>query len=324
MLAACAGPARFERASAGEELPAKVELTSTPFYPQSESECGPAALATLFGAAGTPVSPATLAAEIYLPGRRGSLQPEILGAIRARGFVPYVVLPELDALLAEIAAGRPVLVLQRQGLGPWPAWHYAVAAGYDMATGTILLRSGTRARQILSLRQFMLTWDRAERWAVIALPPGDLPARPDFTHYMQAAASVEAVGASSEAARKAYVAASVAWPDEALPWLGIANVAASAGNWPEAARGYRVALSLDPRDAASLNNQAEALRQLDCSHAASHTIRSAQLRVTPGDPMYATVRDTAEAISADFAGRSDRSASDPPICAHYAADGTVP
>ena len=60
--------------------PASIELESTPFHPQTSYQCGPAALATVLGAAGLTVSPAALADEVYLPGRQGSLQPELAAA----------------------------------------------------------------------------------------------------------------------------------------------------------------------------------------------------------------------------------------------------
>ncbi|MCX7053381.1 MAG: hypothetical protein NTU56_04110, partial [Proteobacteria bacterium] len=65
LLVGCAGPSRLAQLPA--ELPARVELTSTPFHPQTEHQCGPAALATVLGAAGRTVDPAALATEVYLP-----------------------------------------------------------------------------------------------------------------------------------------------------------------------------------------------------------------------------------------------------------------
>jgi tetratricopeptide (TPR) repeat protein len=325
LVAACAGPLRRDPHAPFVGLPAQVELSATPFFPQTDYQCGPAALATLLGAAGTTVAPAALVSEIYLPGRRGSLQPEILGALRARNFLPYVIAPEPHALLAEVAAGRPVLVLQRQGLGPWPAWHYAVVVGYDDTTGTLTLRSGIDARRSLSMREFLLTWDRAERWGVIALPPGELPAQPDYARYMQAAAGLEAVGASHDAAHRAYVTASTAWPGEPLPWLGLGNLAASAGDWSSAEHSFREALRRDPQSLPAQNNLGEALRQLGCPHAALAVIRAP---VTPAagddDPATRTaMRDTASEINADLA-RPGAPAIDPPACANVGARGVGP
>ena len=88
-----------------------------------------------------------LAREVFLPGREGAVQPEMTAAVRARGFLPYPIAPDLDTVMSELAAGRPVLVLQKLGAGPWPSWHYAVAVGYDASDGRIVLR-GEKNRAI--------------------------------------------------------------------------------------------------------------------------------------------------------------------------------
>src|SRR5690606_18428173 len=68
---------------------AVIELADTPFHPQEALQCGPAALATVLGAAGVDAHPDELAREVYTPGLGGSLQLELAAAARARGFVPY-------------------------------------------------------------------------------------------------------------------------------------------------------------------------------------------------------------------------------------------
>jgi hypothetical protein len=59
-----------------------LELEDTPFYPQKEYQCGPASLATLLVASGVCVDPDILVPLVYLPGRRGSLQLELMSASR--------------------------------------------------------------------------------------------------------------------------------------------------------------------------------------------------------------------------------------------------
>src|SRR5262249_33165121 len=50
-----------------EGLPRAHELTEVPFFPQSDYQCGPAALATVMVAAGVKVTPEELVPEVYLP-----------------------------------------------------------------------------------------------------------------------------------------------------------------------------------------------------------------------------------------------------------------
>jgi hypothetical protein len=310
-LAGCAGNAQLADLARPLRLPAAVELDSTPFHPQSEQQCGPAALATVLEAAGHAAPLDRLQREIFVPGRQGSLQPELVAAIRARGLLPYESGGDLGELMAELAAGHPVLVLQKQGFGPWPAWHYAVAIGYDSGRGTVLLRSGTTERLELRANVFDATWSRAERWAVVVLEPGRMPARPDLERYLRAAASLEAVG-QLDAARAAFAAAADQWPDQPMPRLGLANVDAARGHWSEAERGYRAVLTLEPRLAAALNNRAEALSRLGCHEAARNLLERGAAQIDPADPLRPALSRTLADIEARAAVAEP---SEPDVCA---------
>lgn len=312
LAAGCTGNARLADIAAPAGLPAAVDLDATPFHPQLEHQCGPSALATVLGAAGQPVAPETLAGEIYVPEREGSLQPEIVAALRARDLLPYPVGPELRSVLTEVAAGRPVLVLQRLGVGPWPSWHYAVVVGYDTGTGHVLLRSGKERRQAQRAAIFDATWERGGRWGLVAVEPGALPADADLERYMGAAAGFEAVG-RLDAAERSYRAAAGRWPDAALPALGLANVAAARGHWQEAERGYRDVLADHPGHTAALNNRAEALRRLGCPTAARSIVTDG-LGTTPADDaMRPALERTLREIEADTLA----DAADPPHCSEY-------
>ena len=298
LLVGCTAPSRLEQLPA--ELPERVELTATPFHSQTEHQCGPAALATVLGAAGRNVDPAALATEVYLPSRQGSLQPELAAAARARGLLAYETGPSLSDLLAEVAAGRPALVLQQLGAGPWPYWHYAVVIGYDKARGKLLLRSGTDERQALRASLFEATWDRSGNWGLVLLEPGTMPAQPDPVRYMSAAAALEAAG-NPGAANAAYAAAARLWPKAPLPRLGLGNLAAAAGDWAEAERWYRAILADDPTQAAALNNRAEALVRLGCRDAARLLLQQGTVHVAADDPLQPVLQQTVRDLSAQVA-----------------------
>ena len=56
------------------DLPAVVELSEVPFFPQQQYHCGPAALAGIINYRGTTVVPDEIANLIYIPELKGSLQ----------------------------------------------------------------------------------------------------------------------------------------------------------------------------------------------------------------------------------------------------------
>jgi hypothetical protein len=281
--------------------PTRVDLEQTPFFPQVEYQCGPSALATVLSASGLPVAPADLVPEVYLPGRQGSLPPELLASARRRDRLPYELPPTADAIVSQLAAGFPVLVLQKLGAGPWPLWHYAVVVGYDVEAQVFLLRSGTERRLEMPVARFLATWDRADRWAIVVLQPGQMPGAPDAGRYIEAAAALEAVG-HIDAAGIAYQAAAAQWPWDALPRLALGNAALTRGDVAAAESDYRQAVELDRTNVAARNNLAEVLLRRGCVSAARSEIVIATGLVGNG-PLAAAVEDTAARVAA--AGNSD-------------------
>lgn len=260
---------------------APVELAHTPFFPQAALQCGPAALATVLGAAGVAADPERLAAEVYTPGLGGSLQVELVAAARARGLMPVELVAEPDALFAELAAGRPVLVLQNLRLRTLPAWHYAVVVGADPVANTVILRSGAEQRLVMPVGKFMRSWDLAERWGLVLLPPGGLPAAPERTRYFAAAAGLEAAGRHTAAAR-AWAAALTLWPGDAVARFGHATASHLAGDLATAYAAYAALLVTEPAHAAGLNNLAHLLADRGCPVAARTLAQRAVAAATPG------------------------------------------
>ena len=158
------------------ELPDYVELAPVPFFPQEEHQCAPAALATVLAYEGVATTPEALAGQVPGPERDGSLQAAMIAAIRRHGLVAYRLNPRLPDLLREVSAGNPVVVLENLSLPISPTWRYAVVVGYDLPARAVLLRSGRSFRMKMGLDEFERAWARSGHWALLALPPDQLPA----------------------------------------------------------------------------------------------------------------------------------------------------
>ena len=243
VVAGCAsrGPAIASRLDG--IMPRKVELEATPFFPQREYQCGPAALATVLAASGVDVTPDELTAKVYVPERRGSLQPEMIAATREYDRLAVLLDPSIDALLHEVAAGNPVLVLQNLGVESVPLWHYAVVVGFDTDRDSLILRSGEDAHALTSARRFTYSWISLADWAVVAVRPDVIPATASAASFLAAASGLEAAH-RNDAALVAYRAAHQRWPADTTALLGIGNVNYTAGRLAEAEAAYRQVLEL--------------------------------------------------------------------------------
>ncbi len=229
-----------------------------PFFAQEAYHCGPAALATVLNHSGLNVTPEELAPQVYLPERQGSLQFELLAAVRRHGRVPYVLHPRLEALATEVASGNPVLVLQNLGIAAAPFWHYAVVVGFDLARAEVVLRSGGARRHVTSLRTFEHTWRRGDYWAIVVPPPDRLPRTAEELPYLQSVLALEKLKRWQDAAT-AYGSALQRWPNSLGAHVGLGNSRYALGELREAEAAFRAATRDHPRAAVAFNNLAQVL-----------------------------------------------------------------
>jgi len=249
------------RAAPPQGVPPRVELTQVPFHLQDDFLCGPASLAMAFNAAGTQASVESLTPLVYLPGRKGSLQAEMLGATRRSGLVAYTLAPRLEDMLREVAAGTPVIVLLNLSVRLIPIWHYAVVIGYDLDKREVIVRSGKKERDEWSFGFLEFFWQDSGHWAMLALPAGRLPATASEGEFPAAVAALERAGRAPEA-RATYRALLERWPRNLTGLIGLGNTEYALKDLPAAEQAFRRAGEVHPRSAVALNNHAHVLAAL--------------------------------------------------------------
>lgn len=280
LLSACAS---LPQMSLPDGLPQTAQVTQVPFFLQQDNWCGPASLAMLLNFAGVVVTPQQLAPQVYLPGREGTLGVELLATSRRYRQMPYLLRGEPHALLQELAVGHPVLVLLDLSLPPLSRWHYAVLTGYDASSREFILHSGELAATRLSWFSFQQLWARGQNWAMLVLPPGQLPATAEVSQILQQGSVFEQMGVD-EVARQIYQAASVRWPDNSGVWFGLGNLAYRAGDLRDAETNWRRALLLDQDAVAVRHNLIELLLQQQRMREAAEILKQGLLRA-PQHPL---------------------------------------
>ena len=244
LLSGCATSPRLASPS-DMGIAERTYIDGVPFHAQRDYQCGPASLAMVLNHSGVDASVDTLIPQVFLPNRDGSVQPEMQSTVRRYDRVSFVLDGNFPSLLEELDAGHPVVVMQNLSLPLWPMWHYAVAIGYDLDEQLMTLHSGEEANRTESFRRFDATWARSERWAMVALPPGELPVSVGPRRAMDAIASFEQAN-DAESALPAWRAVTARWPQDAMAWFAQGNAEHSAGHPDAAAEAFRQATEQQP------------------------------------------------------------------------------
>jgi tetratricopeptide (TPR) repeat protein len=266
------------------ELPGSVEIPSVPFYPQEAYQCGPAAMAMVLQWTKANVSPQDLIPKVFVPAKKGSLQPALLTAARRYNRLAYPI-KGVEALLTELAAGHPVIVLQNLGLQWFPRWHYSVPIGYNLAKPLFIIHSGKEARRRMSWTLFMRTWKRADYWGLVVLPSDQLPASADEHSYLRAVLGLEQARQFKGAAA-AYTAALERWHSSLGALMGLGNCRYALGDLIGAEQAFRHAAEAHPQSGASFNNLAHVLaEQGRYNEALQMAIRAVDIG-GPNKPLY--------------------------------------
>ena len=293
MFVGCGGVFFRQWPQPSEHLRVSQELDSVPFYPQEAYQCGPASLAMALTWSGIQANPETITPEVFTPSRKGSLQSAMIGAARRHGRLAYPITGP-DAMVEEVAAGHPVIVLQNLGLSWYPVWHYAVVVGYDLHKGTVILHSGVTPRKRLSFRVFYNTWARSDYWGLLVLPPSRLPAMVTKHNYISAVLGLEKAR-QWRAAIEGYNTALVRWPDSLSARMGLGNSYYALGDLESAEAAFREATRRFPTDGMAYNNLAQVLwdqgKQQDA-------LEAARRAVDLGGPLVEEYRRTLKEIQA--------------------------
>ncbi|MEX2525734.1 MAG: PA2778 family cysteine peptidase [Gammaproteobacteria bacterium] len=297
VLTGCAAPQTRLVLEQPSTLPERASVAGVPFYPQEKYYCGPASLAMMLNWAGIPAEQHDIASQIYTPGREGTLTPDVLAGARRNGALSVEV-SSLHNLLAEIAAGNPVMVFQNLGVRIYPQWHFAVATGYDLDAENLFLHSGLDPQRVLNINSFERTWQRADYWAITVTPPDQLPSQASEMAVLKGAAGLERAG-QYPAAITAYQTVLQRWPVSTIARMGLGNTYYKLGKYSKAAAAFREVIVTDNSHAAAWNNLANALAEQTLYDEAINAARKA-VTLNKDNEIYRTTLAETKAKQSSF------------------------
>ncbi len=242
-LTACAPP--FDpSARLSVDVPTRAAVEDVPLIQQEAYYCGPASIAMVMQWSGHEITQDDVAALAFNPGAEGTYLADMVGSARRLGQLA-VTISTFDQLLSEVSAGHPVIVFQNLGLGIAPVWHYGVVTGYDFARDEVYLNSGQQDQMVMPFAVFERTWARGDFWALVVLPPDQLPESVNEVDVLAAAAALERV-AEYDAAETLYRTGAVKWTDNWLWQFGLANARYAKGDLGGARTALLAAEGIDP------------------------------------------------------------------------------
>jgi tetratricopeptide (TPR) repeat protein len=199
-----------------------------------------------------------LESRTLLPQKGGTLQIELMAAARANGLLVYELDPSFEALFLELSASHPVIVLVNRSFSWVPLWHYAPVTGYDAQTQTILTHFGDEANETLSLSTFEAIWNRSQKWGIVLLAPGEIPASATPRKFLLCVYALEKQGMVREAV-VSYEAALRHWPQHVETLFALGNAYYGLNEVAKAEETYKKIVSLDATNPLALNNLADIL-----------------------------------------------------------------
>lgn len=273
LLAACAatGPGLAHYGAGAERL----ELKDTAFFPSEDRDTAAAALATLLYTDGVLIGPELVAPQLGKTTGAVELQPVLRTVAGRFERLAYVLSPKLEDVITELRANHPVLVLLNLGSHATPAWRYAVAIGYEPASGSLLLRSGQQGRVRMTPAEFLETWKDGGRYAMVLGRASAIPATATLERWITASETLTQVGRPT-LAEEAANAALARWPERPLlATVALGNARYARMDWSGAQAAYVKSLELDDRNPVVHNNLALVLLERRCIDLAEREVATA-------------------------------------------------
>ena len=145
-------------------------IEGVPFYQESESICGPAALAGVFDFRGSPEGLERIAGKIYRPKLRCALPIDMEEYARTAGFKAASHNGSLGELKAYIRKGMPVICMLDRGSGLNHEQQYISVIGYDDVNEVVIVHDGLAPNSLISYKKFNKGWVRAGYWMLVIEP----------------------------------------------------------------------------------------------------------------------------------------------------------
>ena len=167
-LAGCGTIQKLHEPSA--DIPNEFVISDIPFYPQSEYQCGPSALATVLSFYGDSISPSGISDEIFSLKLKGTLPLDMELFPRKRGFNTSSYIGSIPDIENNLLKGHPLILFLDTGILNWKAGHYIVVTGFNKEDGYIIVRWGDEKEKRITYQNLLKKWKKTGYWTLLVTP----------------------------------------------------------------------------------------------------------------------------------------------------------
>ncbi len=140
-------------------------ISSVPFFPAQDFQCGPSSLASVLNFLGLNITPEEIAKEIYSEGAKGTADFDMILYPMKKGLKSSHYKGSLNDLKEKIKENKPLIVMVDEGIWFYKKYHFMVVIGFDN-TG-IIVYSGKNKDEKIDYETFMKKWEKTGFWTLI-------------------------------------------------------------------------------------------------------------------------------------------------------------
>ncbi|WP_353683513.1 C39 family peptidase [Thermodesulfovibrio sp. 3907-1M] len=140
-------------------------ISSVPFFPSEDFQCGPASLAMVLNFWGLRITPEEIAKDIYSKTARGTADFDMLIFAEKKGFKASQYSGNIEDIKEKIKAQKPLIVMTDEGFWFYKKYHYMVIVGFDKHS--IIVNSGTEQYKRIDFESFAKKWKKTDFWTLL-------------------------------------------------------------------------------------------------------------------------------------------------------------
>lgn len=146
-------------------------ISGVPFFPQKAYRCGPAALASVMGYWGSPLTMDDISKEIFDEKRSGTLPIDMLTYAKGAGFDVVYYRGSLDDLRLRVADKTPLILFLNMGYDLYPVGHYITVIGYDDVLRAVIAHSDMDVEAVFTYDELLSAWGKTD-FSTFLVRPG--------------------------------------------------------------------------------------------------------------------------------------------------------